>query len=146
MRGQGTAFVQDALFFSQSVAENPIDQASQAGGCQVNRFINRCMVRHAQQEKLAEAQLQDDPRLVVQSPLTQGIDHMVEPALMPENAEDQGLDQMSVSRGQFRPGAFPVHQGFCEGAVFIPVLQAVQGDLSGGDRMFAHWSTLHVEW
>ena len=70
---------------------------------------------------------------------------MVQPGLVAQHAEDEGLHQMPVRRGKRSPRTFPVHEGFRKGAAFMPAHQAGQGCLAGGGGIVLHRGTLHAE-
>ena len=67
-------------------------------GREIHGFIHSGVVRHAQQEKLAQPQLENKTRFHVQLAFPEGSDDVVQPGLVAQYAEDQSLHQVPVCR------------------------------------------------
>lgn len=91
-------FLQNGFLLPQSVAQDGVYQSSQAYGREIHGFIHSGVVRHAQQKKLAQPQLENKTRFHVQPAFPEGSDDVVQPGLVAQYAEDQSLHQVPVCR------------------------------------------------
>ena len=125
------AQIEEPLSGGGRAAHHGVDKSPDGALPQLHRFKDRGVVRELEDQKLAEAHAQDIARFVVQLPLPQFPDPMVEQPEIPQHAQHDGIQEGTVRRGEVVAGCMPFDQVFGIGVPFRPGPEDGDGGAAG---------------
>lgn len=130
------AFGEKCLSCAHRPAEDRVYQSTHgppgAGHC----FVYGCVIRDSQKQELAYPDPQNIPGFVIQFPLAQHADPVIEQASVPQDSEQDAVEERPVGRGEAVASCVPLDQGI---GIEVPLGPGSQGrNGSAADILVGH--------
>ena len=109
-RGELFAFREERLARSDRSSQDGIDQSANGAAGTGYRFIHRRVIRNAEEEKLADPNPEDVACFVIEFPLAQHSDPVIQQAAIAQDGEEDTVEEGAISGGEAVAPGMPIDQ------------------------------------